>query len=404
MSYKKEGKWWVSQANYNDKVMEKYDFADNIKILDTSLRDGEQQPGIILNKKNKVEIAKALDKTGIHRIEAGTPAVSKEDEEAIKEIVSLDLEADIYVFVRNMVEDMELAKKCGVDGVIAEIPGSEHLLEFGKQWSAEKAINAAIEATTAAHELGLDITFFPADSSRASFDFLLNSVKRIEEEGHMDSLAIVDTFGAYSPQGAAYTVSRLKEEFEQPIEVHFHDDFGLGVATTIAGLAAGAEVAHVTINGIGERAGSAPLEQVVLALKVLYGQDTGIKTENLKDLSELMVELSGYEIEPTRPVVGDRLFGWETGMPSSLWLNAKDEHPLAMLPYMWNMTGQDEPKIYLGKKSGKDNLEKWLNDNNVSVPQEKKKKLLNMVKEKSIELQRDLNVEEFKELVKEVKK
>lgn len=399
MGFKEIGKWWVSEANYAEDVMKKYHFPSRIEILDTSLRDGEQQPGIVLTRKDKVRIAKKLAEAGVHRIEAGTPAVSMEDADAIKEIASLNLGPKLFAFVRNTPEDMKLAKECGVYGVIAEIPGSEHLLKYGKKWSVEKAIQAAIEGTLAAKELGLHVTFFPADSSRASLDFLMDSVQQISEGGHMDSLALVDTFGCYSPEGAAYTVHKLKERFTQPIEVHFHDDFGLGVSSTIAGLAAGAEVAHVTVNGIGERAGSAALEPLVLALRMLYDYDTGIKTELLKELSDLMVELTRFKIQPTKPVVGDKIFGWETGMPSSLWLNCKDTEPLAMLPYHWNMTGQMEPFIYLGKKSGKDNIKKWLNDNNLTVKEELEQDLLGMVKDKSILLKRDLNVEEFTDLV-----
>lgn len=218
----------------------------------------------------------------------------------------------------------------------------------------------------------------------------------------MDAVALVDTFGAFSPEGAAYRVRKMRERFSQPIEVHFHDDFALGTATTIAGLAAGAQVCHVSVNGIGERSGGAGLETVTMALEALYGIDTGIDTTRLKELSRLVEDLSNFKMQPNRAVVGDRIFGWETGLPSSLWLNAKDSEPLAMLPYLWTMTGQKEPEIYLGKKSGKDNLKKWLADNNLSVSEEQEGELLAMVKAKSIELKRDLTRDEFVNLVKKV--
>lgn len=402
MGYMEKGKWWVSPSNYADKVTSELNFPEKVEILDTTLRDGEQQPGIVFTRQDKVRIARKLAEVGVHRIEAGTPAVSREDADAIKEISDLNLGPKIFCFVRNMVKDMELAKECGVDGVLAEVPGSEHLLKFGKKWTADKAIKAAIEATTAAHELGLYVTFFPADSSRAGIDFLLDTLQAIEEEGHMDAVALVDTFGAFSPEGAAYRVRRMRERFSQPIEVHFHDDFALGTATTIAGLAAGAQVCHVSVNGIGERAGGAGLETVTMALEALYGIDTGINTSKLKELSLLVEELSKFKMQANRAVVGDRIFGWETGLPSSLWLNARDTEPLAMLPYLWTMTGQNEPEIYLGKKSGKDNLKKWLADNKLSIAEEKEGDLLNMVKSLSIELKRDLTRDEFKDLVKKV--
>ena len=402
MGYYESGKWWVSQANYEKEVMAKYNFPSNIKILDTTLRDGEQQPGIILTRKDKVEIAKKLAAIGVHRIEAGTPAASQEDADAIKEIAELGLHSEIFAFVRNMPEDMKLARACGVTHVLAEIPGSEHLLKFGKKWTAERAIKAAIEATQAAKEEGLYVTFFPADSSRAGLDFLIDAVHQISEAGHMDALALVDTFGCYSPEGAAYTVRRLKKEFNVPIEVHFHDDFGLGVASTIAGLAAGAEVAHVTVNGIGERSGSVGLEPLVLALRALYDVDCGIDLGQLKSLSEFVALKTNFAVPPTKPVVGDRIFGWETGMPSSLWANCRAEQPLAMLPYHWTLTGQKEPVLYLGKKSGKDNIKDWLAKNNLEVSEEVQKTLLAKVKLVSIELRRDLTNEEFLNIVSNI--
>lgn len=398
MGYREDGKWWVSQSNYAEEVTTNYNFPKKIEILDTTLRDGEQQPGIILTRKEKVEIAKKLANAGIHRIEAGTPAASKEDADAIKEIASLNLGPQIFAFVRNTPEDMKLARECGVTHVLAEIPGSEHLLKYGKRWTAERAIKAAIEATQAAKEEGLYVTFFPADSSRASLDFLIDAVHQISEGGHMDALALVDTFGCFSPEGAAHTVRKLKSEFQVPIEVHFHDDFGLGVASTIAGLAAGAEVAHVTVNGIGERSGSVALEPLALALKVLYGYETGIQLDQLKSLSTAVANATGFCVPPTRPVVGDRIFGWETGMPSSLWVNCKDQEPLAMLPYHWNLTGQSEPKLYLGKKSGKDNIKSWIAEYNVTIKEEQEQALLGKVKDLSLQLKRDLTPEEFVEL------
>ena len=399
MGFNEQGRWWVSEANYAKEVTSQFHFPEKIELLDTTLRDGEQQPSIVLNRAEKVAIAKKLAEVGVQRIEAGTPAVSQDDADAIREIVDLNLGPKIFCFVRNMVQDMELAKKCGAYGVLAEIPGSEHLLKYGKKWTVEKAIESAIEATTAAHELGLFVTFFPADSSRASFDFLVDAVTQIAEQGHMDSLALVDTFGCFSPEGAAFTVRRLKKIFKQPIEVHFHDDFGMGTASTMAGLAAGASVAHVTVNGLGERCGSVALEQVALGLKALYGQDCGIKLDKLKALSEYVAKTANFPVPPTKPVVGGEIFGWETGMPSSMWLNCKDTEPLAMLPYKWDLVGQREPVISLGKKSGKDNLKLWLKQGNFNLPEEKEGELLGLVKDKSTALKRVLTREEFAALV-----
>ena len=187
MAYKEEGKWWVSPANYLPEVTKNYHFPEHIEILDTTLRDGEQEPGIIFTREDKVAIAKRLDAAGVHRIEAGCPMTSEEDAAAIKEICALGLKAKIYCFVRGVMSDMDVAKACGVDGVVIEVPGSEQMLQGGMRWGMEKAIKAASEATRYAHELGLMVTFFPSDASRSDMDFLstlLNGV--LDAGGHFD--------------------------------------------------------------------------------------------------------------------------------------------------------------------------------------------------------------------------
>ncbi len=398
MGFREEGRWWVSPANYAKEVTAAFEFPETIEILDTTLRDGEQEPGIVFTIEDKVAIARQLDEAGVHRIEAGTPAASEEDAAAIKAICGLGLSAKIYCFVRNVVSDMDLAKECGVYGVLAEVPGSEHMLKGGMGWTAEKAIQAACASTSRAHELGLKVTFFPADGSRADLDFLCNTLNAIiDGGGWVDAVALVDTFGAFSPEGAAHTVKQLLARVGRPVEAHFHEDFGLSVATTIAALKAGASVAHVTVNGIGERAGSCPLEPLVMSLQCLYGIDTGIKADKLLALSAEVAVRAQKPVPPTKAVVGSRLFGWETGLPVGYWKSAKEVDPLIMLPYMWTMTGQNPPHIYIGKKSGAANIA-LLNERLGLAPIEDKdeqKALLKRIKDKAYSLKRDLTDEEY---------
>jgi isopropylmalate/homocitrate/citramalate synthase len=402
MSNRESGKWWVSPSNYDEEVTREYHFAPKIEILDTTLRDGEQQAGIVLKLKDKVRIAQKLAEIGVHRIEAGTPATSQEDADAIKEIASMKLGAKIFCFCRAMPKDMELARSLGVDGVICEIIGSEEMLKFGKRWTPEQAAAACIEATRVAHEMGLYVTLFPADGSRARFEYLTEFADKVATEGHVDSLALVDTFGTFSPEGAALRIRKLRERFKFPIEAHFHGDYDLGTSSTIAALKEGAAVAHVAVNGIGERAGSVALEPLVVSLEALYGVKTGIKLEKLLELSRLVEELSNFPVPVNRPVVGSRLFGWSTGLPSSLWSNAKEEDPLILLPYHYDLIGASEPVLYLDKKSGKDNLKYWLKKTGVSIPEDKERDLLDLAKNKSIEIKRDLNEAEFKELAAKI--
>ena len=397
-----EGKWWVSPANYEEEVLAQFNFPKKIEFLDTTLRDGEQQAGIVFTKDEKVSIAKRLDAIGVHRIEAGTPAATKEDAEAIREICSLGLKADIYAFVRNMVADVRLAKECGVKGVVAEMIGSREMLEFGKLWTFDRAVKACIEATQEAKALGMKVTFFPADSSRADTNYLLEFIGAVYEGGGIDSVALVDTMGVLSPEGAAYRVRTLKKAFpDLPVEVHFHDDYAISVSTTIAGLAAGAEVAQVSVAGIGERAGGAPLEATALALTALYGVEHDLDMTQFTSLAQYVAKCARVTIPERKAVIGNKIFGWETGMPSSLYANARKTDPLIMLPYHWQVTGNHEPELWLGKKSGKDNLRAWLNRYGYQVSPDCEKELLAAVKERSIQKHDLLDEEDFRAIMEE---
>lgn len=399
MGFREEGKWWVAPANYAEEVISEYNFVPKIEILETTLRDGEQQPGIVLRREDKVEIAKQLDAIGVHKIEAGTPSVSQEDADAIKEISDLGLRSQIYCFTRNVVSDIQLAEKCGVDGILCEVPGSEHMLKGGMGWERDRAVKAAIETTLAAKDLGLKVTFFPADGSRADLNFLLDTLQMIQEDGHVDSVVLVDTFGAFSPEGAAYTVRKMIDRLQIPIEAHFHEDFNMSVATTLAALKAGASCAHVTVNGTGERCGNTPMEPLLVALQCLYGIDTGIDLTKLIDLSKDVERRTGMPVSKTKPIVGDDIFGWETGIPVGYWKNSKDIDPLIMLPYHWSLVNQREPHIYTGKKSGIANMQLVAAEFGFELDKEKAKELLNKVKAEAIEKKRDLSREEFKVLL-----
>jgi len=400
-----ERQWRVSPANYDPAVVSQYRFPRKIEILDTTLRDGEQQPALFIPPSDRIRLVQQMAAMGIHRIEAGTPAISPQDADAVKSITALQPGPKIFVFCRAIAADVKLAKECGVDGVIMEIPSSEHLLKYGKRWTPEKAIQAAIEGTLAAKEEGLYVSFFPADSSRAEIEYLLDLIDQVRTEGYMDSVVLVDTFGCYTPAAAAYSVRRLKERFKDlPVEVHFHEDFDMGVANTIAGLSAGAEVAHTTINGVGERAGSVPYEPLVLSLRILYGIDTGIKLDKIVETSKMLRAITGQDVHPHKAVVGDRIFTYETGLPWSLWVNCREENPTAMFSYMWYVTGHSGPEIVIGKKSGKDNILDYLKKFNLEANPDQVTRILERVKEKAYKVNRVLNEKEFMQIYRSVTK
>jgi isopropylmalate/homocitrate/citramalate synthase len=393
----------VSPWNYLEEVTKGFQPPKEVKIHDITLRDGEQQAGIIFTKDDKVRIAEKLAEVGVHRIEAGMPAVSPRDEAAIKEIVKRNLTSDIFCFSRCMVDDVKRAADCGVKGIIIEIPASAHLIEQAYKWPLEKAIDLSISATASAKEQGLYTVFFTIDATRSDLNWLLDLVDKVATEGHMDAFTLVDTFGVLSPHAAAYFTKRVKERVEKPLEIHFHSDFGMGVANTINAILAGAEVIHTTVTGIGERAGNTPMEETVLALLTMYGIDVGIDYSKMNELSKLVQELSGSRVPASRPFIGDGAYSIESGIVTGWFKNVFEENPTTVFPVHPDFVGHDSPKIVMGKKSGLDNIAVWSEKLGIQLDEEEALSALQEIKLRSHDLKRVLTEEEFREIAEGVK-
>jgi len=403
---KKQGKtlwktdnWYVSPWNYLEEVTKGFNPPKKVRIHDVTLRDGEQQAGIIFTKDDKIRIAEKLAEVGVHRIETGMPAVSPPDEAAIKEIVKRNLGPEIFCFTRCMVDDVKRAVDCGVKGIVIEIPASAHLVEHAYQWPLEKAIDLSIKATAFAKEQGLYTVFFTIDGTRTDMDWLLKLVNRVATEGHMDAFTLVDTFGVLSPQGATYFTRKVKAGVKKPLEIHFHSDFGLGVANTIMAVLSGAEVVHTTVGGIGERCGNAPMEETVLALLTLYGIDVGIDYSKMNELSQLVMGLAGIEPPANRPFIGSRAYTIESGIVTSWYKNAFEKDPTFIFPVHPKFVGHAMPEILMGKKSGVDNIAIWAKKLGFQLNDQQTLAALNQVKLKSHDLKRVLTEKEFKEIL-----
>lgn len=395
-------KWFVSPWNYLPEVTSAFRFPEKIQIHDLTLRDGEQQAGVLFRKDEKVRIAEALAELGVHRIEAGTPAVSKDDEEAVREIARRGLGPKTFALARCIVEDVQRVADCGVDGAIVEIPCSEHMLEHAYRWPLQKAIDMSVAATRHAHEQGLYVVFFPIDSTRSDIDWYLKLIQRVATDGWMDALALVDTAGVLSAHAVPLMVKSAQERIHKPLELHLHNDFGHSVVGTIAGLAAGASVAHVTMTGIGERAGNTPLEDTVVSLLTQYGVDVGIHYEKLYETAKLVRELGGYAVADNRPVTGERLFHVESGIITDWWRNCGDEHMLEIFPYRWDLVGQPEPVMALGKLSGNASIVTTLENRGITATEGQVAEILVRLKQQAIEKKGELTEQEFDVIVEQV--
>jgi len=398
MKWKSED-YWVSHYNFR-KTLE----LPKVRFHDTTFRDGEQQPGVVFTSDEKLKIGTMMSEIGIDRIEGGMPLVSEDDKKAVKMLANAGLDAEIFAFTRCMKEDVETSVACDVDGVIMEVPSSGHLIGDAYEWSEEKAKQLAVEATAYAHDHGLYVSFFCIDLSRADAEWALDIIGAVAEEGHMDALNVVDTFGALSPEGMAELVMMLKNAFRVPIEVHTHNDFGLAVANTIAAVKAGAEVVHTTVNGLGERSGNASFEETAMCLKVLYGQEIDLDFSRFKELSDAVEKASGVKKAPNKPIVGNELFSIESGIVAGWWKTLeKKNRALTMFPYHWTLVGQDPPRIVLGKKSGLASVLYWAEKLGIALSEEEARKILIEVKNTSIRKKGLLTEKEFKAIVEKVR-
>jgi isopropylmalate/homocitrate/citramalate synthase len=395
--------YFVSPWNYQDEVTCDFTPPARVAVHDVTLRDGEQQAGVVFTADEKMRMAEALAEAGVDRIEAGLPAVSPADMEAVKRIAAAGLPARVFAFSRCMVSDVELALEAGVDGIVMEVPSSRHIIELAYRWPYERAIEATVESTRFAHEHGLEVIFFPIDSTRADIGEFLDLIQTIERDGHMDGLVLVDTFGVLNPSAASYMVRKVQERISKPLEAHFHMDFGLGVANTLAAVAHGVGTVQVSVTGIGERSGNVPLEDTVMALKMLYGIETGIDLSKLYGLSELVRELAGVPVPPNRGVVGDRIFHVESGIITTWVKNVGQEHLTEAFPFRPEVVGQSGPEVVLGKGSGLDSVHIWLDK--VGLPaasDEEANEMLVAVKAASLAKKGLLEPDEFRRIAEAV--
>jgi isopropylmalate/homocitrate/citramalate synthase len=394
--------WFTSPWNFDDEVAGDFTFNPNLQIHDVTLRDGEQQAGVVFTADDKVRIAEALADAGVHRIEAGLPAVSTADFEAVKRIAGAGLPAQIYAFSRCIVDDVKMAVDCGVTGIVCEIPSSRHLIELGYQWSVERAIDAAMQATSYAHEQGLIVSFFPIDATRAMLSDYLDIIQKVADGGHIDALGLVDTLGSLTPHAVERFVSVTRDRFNVPVETHFHQDYGMGVANSLIAAAMGANVIQTTVSGIGERAGNTPFEETVLALRTLYNQDIGIRLESLSPLGRLVCAIAGVEQPSNRPITGTRLFDVESGIPAGFVRNTRDIDLTETLPYLPSLVGQSGPTLVLGKGNGLPNIDEALERLEITANDAQKLEMLTRVKLRSLELRGLVDDNDFRAIANSV--
>ena len=373
----------------------------SLLILDTTLRDGEQTPGVSLNVEQKIMVAEALDSLGVDIIEAGTAIASEGDFKAIKEISERGLKAEICSFARIKKEDIDAAADANADSIFMVAPSSDiHIRAKFRGKSKEDIIEYSVSAIEYAKERGLIVEFGAEDASRADFNFVL-SLFEAAVDAKADRLTFADTVGVLTPEKAEKIMKELTKRFKVPIAIHCHDDFGLATANTIYAIKGGAKEFHATINGIGERAGNAALEEVVIALEYLYGIKTKIKKEKIYNISKLVEKLTRVVVPPNKPIVGENAFAHESGIhTSALFRDASTYEPISP-----EVVGRKRV-IVLGKHTGRASVEAIMKELGYKATPEQMKEILMRIKEIGDKGKRvtDADVREIIETVLQVKR
>ncbi len=369
-----------------------------VKIDDTTLRDGEQTAGVVFSNHEKIRIAKLLDEIGVDQIEVGIPAMGGDEKESIKKIVSLGLGASVLAWNRTVVEDIQHSIDCGVNAVAISISASdihmEHKLKKDRAWVLE-SIKTSVDFAKK-HDLYVSVN--AEDASRADRDFLIEFAKIAKEHG-ADRLRYCDTLGVMEPFSTYDDIRALKEAVDIEIEMHTHNDFGMATANALAGVLAGANWINTTINGLGERAGNAALEEVVMALKCIGGLDLGFETAKFRALSEYVANASARTIPAWKSIVGTNVFAHESGIHADGVL----KHPKTYEAFSPEEVGLFR-QIVIGKHSGTHSVSAKFHEYGIELTDEEAKDILAKVRRASVELKRALFDKELMYIYQDYKK
>jgi homocitrate synthase NifV len=366
-----------------------------IYLVDTTLRDGEQTAGVVFANREKVTIAKMLADLGVDQIEAGIPVMGGDEKETVKAIVKANLKPSIMAWNRAVISDLEASLDCGVDAVAISISTSDIHIKYKLQSSRERVLEQMVKAVEFARKHGVYISVNAEDASRSDPEFLVLFARTAKEAG-ADRLRYCDTVGVLDPFSTYEKVRSLLDQVAIDMEMHSHNDFGMATANTLAGIKAGARFAGVTVNGLGERAGNAALEEVAMALKHVLDYPLNLNTKGFLELSEYVAKASDRQLPVSKPIVGKNMFAHESGIHA----DGAYKNPRTYEAFEPEEVGLIR-QIIIGKHSGSASIIKKFQEFGITVNQEQGAILLEKVRKLAVELKRPLFDKELVQLFHE---
>lgn len=353
-------------------------------IVDTTLRDGEQTAGVVFSNQEKIRIARMLDDLGVHQIEAGIPVMGGNEQEAIKAICKLGLKASIMGWNRPVIKDIEASLACGCDSVAISISTSDIHIKHKLKTTRGAVLDMMVKATEFAKKNVDYISVNAEDASRSDMNFLVEFANEARKAG-ASRLRYCDTIGIHDPFTIYERVKTLIDRTGIEVEMHTHNDFGMATANALAGVKAGARFIGVTVNGLGERAGNAALEEVVMALKHIGNIDLGFKTERFVEVSEYVSRASGRMLPPWKAIVGSNMFAHESGIHADGAL----KNPLTYEVFRPEEVGL-ERQIVIGKHSGTASIKAKFREYGRELTDEQADAILKQVRTVAVDMKRSL--------------
>lgn len=397
-------KYWLSEYNWQEKIISQYNLPEKVQIHDATIREGQQAPGIVFREDEQVRIARALDELGVSRIEV-IPIIFEEDKRATKKIVKEALDAVVISFVSWKKEDIDTALDCDLEAVLLDYVGNPWQGKAFWGLEPDEIIERGVETAQYARDHGLRVSALIWDDFKAPEDFLKKNYTSIVEEGGAEAVSLADTYGFSTPWAMKDMVERIRGWVpDTPVELHIHNDFGMATAQALSGVAGGASIVDTTMLGLGERCGNVPTEEIALVLELILDVDTGINLEKIHPTAKLIQKISRFEISPQKPLVGKNAFKYSSGW--IYWMQSKAEEAgalQAMLPYMPELIGHPGREFVIDKSVGGGLLKSRLDKLGIEVPdKETLDEIVNAVKKESTVIKEALENFQIKEIAEKI--
>ncbi|HVO78048.1 MAG TPA: 2-isopropylmalate synthase, partial [Methanomassiliicoccales archaeon] len=364
----------IFTSRFND-LVDRSSVPERVEILDTTLRDGEQTPGIALSVEDKVRIAELLDDLGVDVIEAGFAITSAGEREAVKRIGALGLKSRVCSLARCRKEDVDSVIECDLDYVHLFIATSEIHMKHKLKMSPPEVKAKAVECIEYAKGHGLTVEFSCEDATRTEIGFLKEMHVAVQKAG-ADKINMPDTVGTMSPPAMEYLVQQVMPVTKVPLSLHCHNDLGLAVANSLAGVRYGARQVHVCVNGLGERAGNASLDEIILGLIAFYGVRTNVDTTKLSRVSKTVARMTGFTLADNKPIVGRNAFAHESG----IHVHGVLRDPSTYEAFSPELVGMQR-EIVVGKHTGAHSVKQKLAQYGIEASDEQLAKVVDHVKQ-----------------------